>query len=108
MKEFKGLPGIKEYLAARGDNCPVEVQELEHMEDALVAYCALTKDQSQRILSLFFQEVRSSMLNGDVVDIRGLGSFFVSSPATTRNTKKVFPKFQPKQSFLKRLNHDRT
>jgi len=108
MKEFKGLPGIEEYLASRGNGCPVEVNELEHIADALVAYCGLTKDQSQRILSLFFQEVRTSMLNGEVVDIRGLGSFLVSSPATTRNSKKVFPRFHPKQSFLKRLNHDRT
>lgn len=104
MKEFKGLPGIEEFLAARGDGCPVEVTELEHITDALVAYCGLTKDQSERILSLFFQEIRTAMLNGDVVDIRGLGSFLVSSPATTSNSKKVFPKFQPKRSLLKRLN----
>ena len=108
MQEFKGLPGIEEFLASRGDGCPVEVTGLEHVADALVAYCGLTKEQSQRLLSLFFQEIRTAMLNGDVVDIRGLGSFLVSSPATTRNSKKVFAKFQPKRSLLKRLNHERT
>lgn len=107
MKEFKGLPGIEEYLSSKGDGCPVEVNELEHITDALVAYCGFTKEQSKRVLSLFFQEIRTSMLNSEVVDIRGLGSFLVSSPATTSNSKKVFAKFQPKRSFLKRLNDDR-
>ena len=106
MEEFKGLPGIEEFLASHGSGYPIEVSEIEHIADALVAYTGLTKEQSIRVLTLFFQEIRSAMLKGDVVDIRGLGSFFISSPATTRNSKKVFPKFRPKRSFLKRLNHE--
>jgi nucleoid DNA-binding protein len=108
MEEFKGLPGIEEYLAAQGNGHPVEVQELDHVVEALVAYCGLTKEQSTRVLSLFFQEIRSAMLKGETVDIRGLGSFFISSPVTTDNTKKVFAKFKPKRSLLNRMNHDRT
>jgi nucleoid DNA-binding protein len=107
MREFKGLPGIEEFLASQGDGCPVEVPEVQHIADALVAFTNLTKEQAQRILALFFQEIRSAMLNGEVVDIRGLGSFLVSSPSTTSNAKKVFAKFQPKRSLVKRLNHDR-
>jgi len=107
MEEFEGLPGIKEYLSAQGDGVPVEVPELEHVADELVAYTGLTKEQSYRIISLLFQEIRSTMLNGDQVDIRGFGTFLVSSPATTGNAKRVFPKFKPKKSLLQRINNDR-
>ena len=106
--EFKGLPGIEEFLASQGDKLPVEVSELDHLTDAVVAYTGLTKDQSSRILSLVFQEIRTSMINGESVDIRGLGTFLVSSPATTKTRKKVFAKFKPKRSLLNRMNNDRS
>lgn len=106
MKKFIGLPGIQEYLSANGSGQPIEISEVDHFADAIVAYCGLTKEQSQRILMLFFQEIRSTMLQGDVVDIRGLGSFLVSSPATTKNSKKVFPQFKAKKSFIKRMNNE--
>jgi hypothetical protein len=102
--EFEGLPGIEEYLASRAEGCPIDVSELEHIVESIVAYCGLTKDQSKRILVLFFQAIRSAMLNGNTVDIRGLGSFFISSPTITSNTKKVFAKFKTKKSLSRRLN----
>ena len=104
--EFQGLPGIDEYLSYRGNGCPVDVAELDHISESITAYCGFTKDQSNRILTLFFQEIRSAMLSGNVVDIRGLGSFFISSPSVTSNTKKVFPKFKAKRSLSRRLNHE--
>jgi len=104
--EFQGLPGIEEYLASRGNGCPIDVSELDHISESLVAYCGFTKEQSRRILALFFQVIRSYMLNGQVVDIRGLGSFFISSPSVTSNSKKIFPKFKVKRSLSKRLNHE--
>ena len=104
--EFNGLPGIEDYLASQGNGNPIDVSELDHISEALVAYCGFTKDQSKRILTLFFQEIRAAMLGGDVVDIRGLGSFFISSPNVTSNVERIFPKFKSKRSFLKRLNHE--
>lgn len=103
-EEFVGLPGIEDYLSSHGDGHPIEVKELDHIIDAVVAYCGVTREQSTRIVSLFFQEIRSSMLSGEVVDIRGLGSFFVSSPTTTNNAKKIFSRFKPKRSLVKRMN----
>ena len=104
--EFQGLPGIEDYLASNGNGCPVDVSELDHISESLVAYCGFNKDQAKRILSLFFQEIRTAMLNGKVVDIRGFGSFFISSPTVTSNAKKIFPKFQSKRSLSRRLNHE--
>lgn len=108
MDEFEGLPGIDEYLADRGDGHPIEAKELDHICDALIAYCGLTKEQAQRILSLFFQEIRTAMLKGEVVDIRSFGTFFISSPLTTGNSKKVFPKFKAKKSLIKRMHNGRS
>lgn len=104
--EFQGLPGIEEYLASRGNGCPVDVSELDHVSEALVAFCGFSKEQAKRILTLFFQEIRTAMLNGEVVDIRGFGSFFISSPAVSENTKRVFPKFKVKKSLSRRMNHE--
>lgn len=108
MEEFEGLPGIDEYLAARGDGQPIEIKELDHIVEAIVAYCGFTKEQSQRILSLFFQEIRTAMLKGEVVDIRGFGTFFISSPLTSGNSQKVFPKFKSKKILTKRMLNERS
>lgn len=102
--EFNGLPGIDQYLSSQGDGAPIDISGLDHIIEAITAYCGLTKEQSNRILCLFFQEIRSSMLRGDVVDLRSLGSFFVSSPKVTSNIQRVFPKFKAKKSLIKRLN----
>lgn len=105
--EFKGLPGIVDFLSSKGDNQPIEINELNSLTDAIIAYTGVTKKQSIRILSLFFQNIRSSMLKGDTVDIRGLGMFLISSPLTTGTRIKTFPKFKPKKSLLKRMNYVR-
>lgn len=103
-KNFNGLPGIDEYLSARGNGQPIDISELKHITDAIMAFSNLSEEQSQRILTLFFQEIRSAMLKGEIVDIRGLGTFLISSPHTTNTKKRVFPKFIPKFSLIKRLN----
>jgi len=102
--EFIGLPGIEEYLLSRENLCQIDVSELDHVSESLVAYCGFTKKQAIRILSLFFHEIRTTMLKGGIVDIRGFGSFFISSPSVTSNTKRVFPKFKAKRSLSRRLN----
>jgi len=102
--EFQGLPGIEEYFASRAEGCPIEVSELGHITEAIIAYTGLSKEHSERILILFFQEIRSAMLQGKMVDLRKLGSFFISSPRLTSNTIRVFPKFHIKKSLSKRLN----
>lgn len=103
-ESFNGLPGIEEYLASRGNGQPIEVQELKHITDALVAFSNLSEEQANRILVLFFQEIRSSILKGEIVNIRRLGTFLMSSPKITGTKRKIFPKFIPKYSLTKRLN----
>jgi nucleoid DNA-binding protein len=105
--QFKGFQDIEEHLATKGDGSPVKINELDFLVDAIVAHTELTREQSVRVLTAFLHEIRYQMLQGHVVDFRGLGSFSVSSPATTGNSKKIFPTFSPKKSLIKRLNNER-
>ena len=103
MEEFKGLPGISEYLSSRGDGCPVQVSELEHMVDEIMAYTGFTKELSERILALFFQEIRTALLNDEGVNIRSLGAFSKSRLRTIKNRTRIQLRFIPKKSLINRL-----
>jgi nucleoid DNA-binding protein len=105
-KPFKGHSGIDEHLSARGDGFPISINELDHFIAEVCAHTKLSEDQSRRIIEYFFQEIRSAMLQGKKVDIRSLGSFFISSPATTGNIKKIVPSFKAKKSLIKKMNND--
>ena len=104
---FQGLPGITDYLEDRGSAAPVEIPELDHIVEAVVLRTPLAKDQSHQIVSLFFQEIRNSLIRGHVIDIRGFGTMCVSSPAITGNKDKVFVRYEPKRSMKKQLNKDK-
>lgn len=103
MEEFKGLAGINEYLSSRGDGYPVQVSELEHMIDELVAHTGFTRELSERILALFFQEIRTAMLNNEGVNIRSLGVFSKSRVVTKRSGTRTCLRFRPKRNLVLRL-----
>jgi nucleoid DNA-binding protein len=102
--EFEGLIGIDEYLLNLGKHAPINTKDISHISDAIQAYTGLTKEISQDILNMFFQEIRSAILRGEIVDIRKFGTFLVSSPKTSSNNRKVFIKFKPKKSIVNKLN----
>ena len=104
MEKPELLPDIEDYLESIDHNLPVSTVGLEHIEGSIVANTKLNEHDSKVILRLFFQELRNSLLRKNKVDIRSLGRFYISSPATSNNTKKVFVKFKPKKSLIKKLN----
>ena len=103
MTEFKAIPGIEEHLS-KSEYLPVTADDLDYIVQDIVAHCGLTEAQAQRVLSLFFEEIRGCMLRGEIVDIQGFGEFFISSPFVTNNKAKIFPKFEAKKAFLNKLN----
>jgi hypothetical protein len=103
MEEFEGLPGIDEYFSAKGSGYPINVEELSHISDALVSYCGFSPEQAKRILTIFFQEIRSYMLIGKIINIRTLGAFVISSPRTLSKTN-ITIKFFPKRTLVRRIN----
>lgn len=98
------LPGIEEYFESLDNNLPISTVGLEQVVGAVMAKTNLNEFDSNEIVRLFFQEIRNSLLKKSIVDIRSLGRFYVSSPKTSGNTKKVFVKFKPKKSLIRKMN----
>jgi len=101
MKKPELLPDIEAYLE---QNLPISTVGLERIEGAILAKTKLNEFNSKEILRLFFQEIRNELLKKSIIDFRSLGSFYISSPALTNNSKKIFVKFKAKKSLLRKLN----
>jgi len=72
------------------------------------------KNETQRIVEAFMQEIRSAMYNGDNVYLRGFGSFIIKTRAakTGRNISKNtaiqipahnIPAFKPSKTFVEKV-----
>ncbi|MGA9212175.1 HU family DNA-binding protein [Kaistella sp.] len=72
------------------------------------------KNETQKIIEAFMQEIRTSMYNGDNVYLRGFGSFIIKTRAakTGRNISKNtaieipahnIPAFKPSKTFVEKI-----
>lgn len=72
------------------------------------------KNETQKVVEAFMQEIRTSMYNGDNVYLRGFGSFIIKTRAakTGRNISKNtaieipahnIPAFKPSKSFTEKV-----
>ena len=72
------------------------------------------KNETQKIIESFMQEIRTSMYNGDNVYLRGFGSFIIKTRAakTGRNISKNtaieipahnIPAFKPSKTFVEKI-----
>jgi DNA-binding protein HU-beta len=72
------------------------------------------KNETQKVVEAFMQEIRTSMYNGDNVYLRGFGSFFIKKRAakTGRNISKNIaieipahniPAFKPSKTFVEKV-----
>ncbi|MBV2224688.1 MAG: integration host factor subunit beta [Cloacibacterium sp.] len=72
------------------------------------------KNETQKVIEAFMQEIRTSMYNGDNVYLRGFGSFIIKTRAakTGRNISKNtaieipahnIPAFKPSKSFVEKV-----
>lgn len=72
------------------------------------------KNETQKVIEAFMQEIRTSMYNGDNVYLRGFGSFIIKTRAakTGRNISKNtaieipahnIPAFKPSKSFVDKV-----
>ena len=76
----------------------------------------LTKSEAKSVVKLFFNEIASTLAEGDRVEIRGLCSFYVKrykaytgrNPKTGESTQvkpKKLPFFKVGKELLERVNH---
>lgn len=72
------------------------------------------KNETQKVVEAFMQEIRTSMYNGDNVYLRGFGSFIIKTRAakTGRNISKNtaieipahnIPAFKPSKTFVEKV-----
>ena len=72
------------------------------------------KNETQKVVEAFMQEIRTSMYNGDNVYLRGFGSFIIKTRVakTGRNISKNtaieipahnIPAFKPSKSFVEKV-----
>jgi len=98
--------GIEDYLKERGLNAAITISELNHIVEKVYAKTSLSKEESIQIVKLFFDEIRAGMINKEIIKVSKLGSFFISCPSVTNNKERVFAKFKPNKSFIKRMNDE--
>ncbi len=72
------------------------------------------KNETQKVVEAFMQEIRTSMYNGENVYLRGFGSFIIKTRAakTGRNISKNIaieipahniPAFKPSKTFVEKI-----
>ena len=88
----------KEYISKIG------VSNLEYIVYKICALTGLNKTSAELLLTYYWQEIANNMLEGNVVIIKELGKFYISSPKTSGKKFKIFPKLKPSLNLLKELN----
>lgn len=96
-------PDIHEYLETVENKKSVSAKGLEEMVLKVRAQTGLSQDICLEIVKYFFQEMRNAMLRGDQVTLRGLGKMYIASPRTG-SKRKIFPKFEPYDKLLSKVN----
>lgn len=95
-------PDVDDYLAQNTRS--ITSKGLEEFILRVRARTGLDEKIATEITKIFFEEIRSSMLQGDIVTIRGLGKFSVASPKNKTSKKKTFCRFKPYKKLTERLN----
>lgn len=101
------LPDINEYLEQIDDNLPIELRNLDELLFKIRASTGLDIDSIKIIVRTFFQEIRTQVLKGNIIQIKSLGKMFVGCPKTG-NKIKIFIKFKPSKRLIRKINDDRT
>ena len=82
--------------------------------NAIASKLGTEKNETQRIVEAFMQEIRATMYNGENVYLRGFGSFIIKARAakTGRNISKNIsiqipahniPAFKPSKTFVDKV-----
>lgn len=99
----KLLPNINDYLEDIGNNYPVSITGLDYLKEIILSKTNLNEEKCDKIIALFFQEIRNYIIRGKQVNLKGLGSFKLSSPKSGTK-KKIFVKFKPSKILIQRMN----
>jgi len=104
MEKPNFLPGIDQYLEQVIDNKSITTKDLDYLIYKICGVTGLKYETSKIIVRTCFQEMRNAVLRGDVITITDFGKLFLSSPKTTNSKKRIFVKFKPYKSLLRKIN----
>ena len=107
MIEPEFYSDIFDYLDTIENTKSVTSKGFDDLVLKIRAYTGLSEEESEIVLKYFFQSIRSYMLRGEEVFLKGFGKFFISSPVVTNNKKKVFPKFEACSELTNKINVER-
>ncbi len=96
MKPPKLLPDMEEYLTSIGEDYPVNPKGLEDLFYKIRSCTGLEINTCKIITALFFQEMRTQLLKGNVILFQKFGSF--------KMNKKNFPHIKQNKVIKGKLN----
>jgi hypothetical protein len=103
MKDLDLLPDINKYLESIDYNIDCKLDSAELLIEDIAAKEHLDKDVVKILITLIFNEIRNSMLNGISVKLFKFGTF---KSLVTKN-KVVLLKFKQVRGLFKVVNEDK-
>lgn len=97
------LPNIYDYLNTYNKE-KILPEDFEYVIEVISKETGLSKEISEEISKLFFQEIKINILNGYIVLLRKFGKIFISSPKLKKNSKRIFVKFEPSKYLINKIN----
>lgn len=102
-EELDLLPDIETYLETFESEESVSCEGQEETIYRICAATGLNYESSSTIFKYLFQEIRNSLLRGEKVIVRGIGSFYLKK-TNTDEVKRAFIRFKPNNYILKKIN----
>ena len=104
------FPNIDDYNSENYDAHPVTLENLDHLIYKIVARTNLTYDQVSIIVKLYFNEIRSQVLKGKVVNIGNLGKLFCnvkfSKKIKSKDKHLIKLKFKASNLLIRRCKYN--
>lgn len=95
-------PDITYYKEIIHYGLEISSENLEDIIKEVELNTSLDNNTAKLITKLFFEEIRNSMLKGEVVKLKQLGSFYIISPKIT-DAKIIKPHFRPSKKLKTKL-----
>jgi nucleoid DNA-binding protein len=102
----KFLPNIDDYLEQNSYGSPVSVEGLEKLIYKIVVHTGLKYETCEFIVKYFFNEIRNSMLRGEIVNINKIGKLFIRCPKNGTGKKYISTVIKLTKKLSNKIKYD--
>lgn len=99
-------PDIDQYNSENYDGQSVTIENLDLLIYKIVARTGLSYYQVGIIVKLYFNEIRTEILKGKIVNITSLGKFKIQLQNNKKYKYKILLKFKSSKNFLKKVMYN--